>query len=273
LAKAERVYRDAIAACGSNAVLLYNLGVLLDDMDRKVEAMQAYEAALQGNPGLADCHYNLALICEELKKPKEAIRHMAQYRRLIGTSRDYVPRTFRTFDPPYEGFDNGMLGAQFPSNSTSSVACGFAAGTARDWRLPELLPAARLHRDTRHQLPASLQDPALDGRFVLSTDLFIREVTDSGPSPAAHFERKSARAAAANPAAPRKNQDSCWMQTYFGFSLVENVEKHCAPLSADEKRLHLAYMAKAYRIMGIRFSAKRNDLERFARLIEAEQAR
>ena len=33
--KAERVYRDAIKACGSDAVLLYNLGVLLDDMDRK----------------------------------------------------------------------------------------------------------------------------------------------------------------------------------------------------------------------------------------------
>jgi tetratricopeptide (TPR) repeat protein len=83
-AKAERVYRDAIAACGRDAVLLYNLGVLLDDMDRKVEAMEAYQAALRGSPGLADCHYNLALLCEELKKPKEAIRHMAQYRRLIG---------------------------------------------------------------------------------------------------------------------------------------------------------------------------------------------
>jgi len=85
LAKAERVYRDAVAACGSDAVLLYNLGVLLDDMDRKLEAMEAYEAALRGNPGLADCHYNLALVCEELKRPKDAIRHMAQYRRLTGT--------------------------------------------------------------------------------------------------------------------------------------------------------------------------------------------
>ncbi len=71
-------------ACGSDPALLYNLGVLLEDMDRKKEAMEAYEAALRGNPGLADCHYNLALLCEELKKPKDAIRHMAQYRRLIG---------------------------------------------------------------------------------------------------------------------------------------------------------------------------------------------
>ena len=85
LADAERVYRDAIKACGDDAQLLFNLGVLLGDMERKTEAMEAYEAALRGNPQLADCHYNLALLCEELKKPKEAIRHMAQYRRLTTT--------------------------------------------------------------------------------------------------------------------------------------------------------------------------------------------
>ncbi len=85
LADAERVYRDAIKACGDDAQLLFNLGVLLGDTERKVEAMEAYEAALRGNPRLADCHYNLALLCEELKKPKDAIRHMAQYRRLTTT--------------------------------------------------------------------------------------------------------------------------------------------------------------------------------------------
>ena len=66
-------------------MLLYNLGVLLDDMDRKAQAMEAYEAALSADPGLAECHYNLALLCEKLKKPKEAIRHMSRYRTLIGS--------------------------------------------------------------------------------------------------------------------------------------------------------------------------------------------
>lgn len=84
LADAERAYREALRACGEDPTLLYNLGVLLEDMDRKPDAMQAYVAALRGNPGLADCHYNLALLCESLEKPREAIRHMAQYRRLIG---------------------------------------------------------------------------------------------------------------------------------------------------------------------------------------------
>ena len=49
--------------------------------------MQAYEAALHEDPALADCHYNLALLCEDLQKPQEAIRHMAQYRRLMGGKR------------------------------------------------------------------------------------------------------------------------------------------------------------------------------------------
>ena len=84
LPRAEHVYRAAVKACGSDPVLFYNLGVLLDDMDRKAEAMQAYEAALAGDPGLADCHYNLALLCEKLEKPKDAIRHMSRYRKLIG---------------------------------------------------------------------------------------------------------------------------------------------------------------------------------------------
>jgi tetratricopeptide (TPR) repeat protein len=84
-AKAEEVYREAMKACGSDPVLLYNLGVLLDDMERRVEAIAAYEAALRGDPGLADCHYNVALLYEKFGKPKDAIRHMARYRELVGS--------------------------------------------------------------------------------------------------------------------------------------------------------------------------------------------
>ena len=57
--------------------------MLLEDLDRKAEAMESYRAALRGDPGMADCHYNLALLCEQLGRPQEAIRHMAQYRRLV----------------------------------------------------------------------------------------------------------------------------------------------------------------------------------------------
>jgi tetratricopeptide (TPR) repeat protein len=88
LADAERSYGDAVERCGPGALLQYNLGVLLEDLDRKAEAIEAYEAALRADSSLADCHYNLALLYEGGGKPREAIRHMAQYRRLTdGKSR------------------------------------------------------------------------------------------------------------------------------------------------------------------------------------------
>ena len=83
-ADAERAYRETMKICAAEPVLLYNFGVLLDDMGRKAEAVQAYQAALRGDPRLADCHYNLALIYEESGKLRDAIRHMAQYRKLTG---------------------------------------------------------------------------------------------------------------------------------------------------------------------------------------------
>jgi tetratricopeptide (TPR) repeat protein len=83
LAEAEAVYRNALKTCGPDPLLLYNLGVLLEDLERKAEAAEAYQAALRGDDAMADCHYNFALLCEALGRPQEAIRHMAQYRRLV----------------------------------------------------------------------------------------------------------------------------------------------------------------------------------------------
>lgn len=84
LDEAARTYREAITAGARDALLHYNFGVLLDDMGCKAEAKQAYEVALHEDPQMADAHYNLALLCEELEQPRDAIRHMAQYRRLVG---------------------------------------------------------------------------------------------------------------------------------------------------------------------------------------------
>jgi tetratricopeptide (TPR) repeat protein len=84
LAAAEMAYRDGLTAGGPNATALFNLGVLLEDMGRAEEAVDAYRAALKEDARLADCHYNLALLYESLQQPRDAIRHMAQYRRLAG---------------------------------------------------------------------------------------------------------------------------------------------------------------------------------------------
>lgn len=82
LSEAERVYVQGIEACGPDPVLLFNLAVLLDDRGRKTAAIDMYEAALRIDRSLADAHYNVSLIYEAIGKPREAIRHMAQYRKL-----------------------------------------------------------------------------------------------------------------------------------------------------------------------------------------------
>jgi len=82
LAAAERVYREA-AQRAESATLLFNLAVLLEDMQRRAEAITAYEDSLRIDPGFADSHYNLALLYEQLDQPQDALRHMARYRRLV----------------------------------------------------------------------------------------------------------------------------------------------------------------------------------------------
>lgn len=78
------VYLDAAEQVGADALLHFNLAVLLDDLDRKADAIAAYQAALRADPRLADGHYNLSLLYEEQGHAREALRHMAQYRRLVG---------------------------------------------------------------------------------------------------------------------------------------------------------------------------------------------
>src|SRR5258706_364322 len=87
LEDAERVYRDGLRMSADDPLLHFDLGVLLDDMGRKHQAMDAYRAALRRDPRFADCHYNLGLLCRRLGKPRDAIQHLAAYRRLTATTR------------------------------------------------------------------------------------------------------------------------------------------------------------------------------------------
>ena len=87
LQEAEAVYRKALEVHGPDALLLYNLAVLLEDMKRKAEAVEVYQSALQVDPAMADGYYNLSLLCEDLGRPQEAIRHMAHYRRLTAAKK------------------------------------------------------------------------------------------------------------------------------------------------------------------------------------------
>ena len=82
LAEAERVYRRAQEHCEPDAVLMFNFGVLLEDLGRSNLALEAYMTAIGNDPNLADCHYNLARLYEAAGKPQHAIRHLGQYWRL-----------------------------------------------------------------------------------------------------------------------------------------------------------------------------------------------
>jgi len=82
--EADRIYRRAIDECGPDPLLMFNRGVLLEDLGNPDAALEAYQAALEEDPDLADCHYNLARLYESLGKPQHAIRHLGQYRRLLG---------------------------------------------------------------------------------------------------------------------------------------------------------------------------------------------
>ncbi|MEP7247165.1 MAG: tetratricopeptide repeat protein [Gammaproteobacteria bacterium] len=84
--EAERIYRRALEQSGTpDPVLMFNLGVLLEDLGRTGPALEAYQVAIGEDPMLADCHYNLARIYESLGKPQHAIRHLGQYRRLVNS--------------------------------------------------------------------------------------------------------------------------------------------------------------------------------------------
>jgi tetratricopeptide (TPR) repeat protein len=84
LKDAERVYRRAQDHCGADAVLMFNFGVLLEDLDQSDAALDAYLSAIGADPDLADGHYNLARLYDAGGKPQQAIRHLGQYRRLTG---------------------------------------------------------------------------------------------------------------------------------------------------------------------------------------------
>lgn len=181
---------------------------------------------------------------------------------------------YRGFDPPYQNFDRSMLGPEFAAEldlvSRLWFRCGYRPGIGaylNFFLLRDFITTHDVNFPPRFASFRSMADS------FYRTDLFIREVTDSGARPSGGISSARVRGMLRDIQQRHvKIKIPPWMQTYFGFSLLENVEKQCAPLTDEEKRLHLSYMAKAYRVMGLRFTADRGRLERFARAIEAEQA-
>jgi tetratricopeptide (TPR) repeat protein len=84
--KAELVYRRALQECGEDPVLLFNLGVVLEDLGKLDDAINAYQGAITADPTLADGHFNLARLYEAQGKEQHALRHLGQYRRLVNSA-------------------------------------------------------------------------------------------------------------------------------------------------------------------------------------------
>jgi tetratricopeptide (TPR) repeat protein len=80
LKDAEITYRAAIRP---EPLIAFNLGVLLEDLNRPAEAIAAYRDALALDPQLADAHFNLARLYEEADDSKASLRHLLAYRRMM----------------------------------------------------------------------------------------------------------------------------------------------------------------------------------------------
>jgi tetratricopeptide (TPR) repeat protein len=78
--EAEQVYRSAAKP---DPLLLFNLAVLLEDLNRERDAILAYREALALDPQLADAHFNLARLYERAKDAKASLRHLLAYRRMM----------------------------------------------------------------------------------------------------------------------------------------------------------------------------------------------
>src|ERR1043166_1706901 len=89
---------------------------------------------------------------------------------------------FLSFDPPYERFDNSMLGPEFAAEldlvSRLWFRCGYRPGIAAYLNFFLLKEFIRTH-DTN--FPPRFRTLRSMADSFYQTDLFIREVTDSGP--------------------------------------------------------------------------------------------
>lgn len=186
---------------------------------------------------------------------------------------DYLD-VYARFDPPFEKFDRSFLGSEFPQELTAVsriwFACGYGQGIASYLNFFILRDFIVTHDIAYPPRFRSFRSMAAS---FYHTDLFIRAVTDSGLKPTGGISSAAIRDRLKSIMARHQRINiPLWMMTYFGFSLVEMVEKQVGPLTEEQKRLHLAYMTKVYRIMGLSFSERRDWMEQFSRMIERAHA-
>jgi tetratricopeptide (TPR) repeat protein len=81
---AELHYRRAMESSHHRALAAFNLGVALEDQGLLDEALLAYARALEADRHLADAHFNASRLLERIGRREDALRHLAEYRKLLG---------------------------------------------------------------------------------------------------------------------------------------------------------------------------------------------
>lgn len=82
LALSDQALTRCAEACAGRPLIHFNRGVALDHLERHAAAIASYEQSLALDPTLADAHYNLGRLREQLGDARGALRHFSAYRRL-----------------------------------------------------------------------------------------------------------------------------------------------------------------------------------------------
>lgn len=82
LAEAARHFGRAFELDSSDSTSVFNLGVSLEDLGNPDAALEAYRRAITAEPELASAHFNLSRLHEARGESADALRHLAEYKRL-----------------------------------------------------------------------------------------------------------------------------------------------------------------------------------------------
>ncbi|MFX1678651.1 tetratricopeptide repeat protein [Mitsuaria sp. CC2] len=74
---------QAVGWCSDIASLYFFAGKVQESAGRLPLAIAAFEQALDLNPALAEAHYRLGSLCEQLGEPRASAAHFRVYRRLV----------------------------------------------------------------------------------------------------------------------------------------------------------------------------------------------
>lgn len=78
------VFDKAVEHFPGDCQIFFNRAVVLEELDRKDDALDGYRRCLEIAPDYADAHFNLARLNELRGDKQEALRHYNAYRRLAG---------------------------------------------------------------------------------------------------------------------------------------------------------------------------------------------